>query len=352
MQAHQYTTILEAATHAPSGDNSQPWCFTIAGDEISIYHRKGQDKSLYDFKQRGSYIAHGALIENILIASGSYGCHGEVETFPGEADCTAKITFTRVPQREDPLAPFITIRTTNRKPYDNKPLSQEQREELTESVKAFPGVSFTMKEEKADIAALAHAVSLNEQLVMENRTLHDCLFSVIRWSKQEERSTSGIYIKTMELPAPAIPVFKIARFWQCLRLLNLLGFSKTARKRNAKKYASSSGIGALILTSSEDTEYLNAGRAFQRLWLTATKLGLSIQPITAIPYLAMFLSDGDNATVFSEEHRACIMDEYRTITDIFAVTPKQHVAMLFRIGFGGEPSAHSYKLPPLILNAS
>ena len=61
--------ILEAAVHAPSGENCQPWRFEIRGDEIGVFNLPKKDQSLYNEGQMASYVAHGALIENILIAN-------------------------------------------------------------------------------------------------------------------------------------------------------------------------------------------------------------------------------------------------------------------------------------------
>lgn len=58
--------ILEAAVQAPSGDNSQPWRFEIRDrdGEIRIFNIPERDKSLYNYGQMASCVAHGALIEN------------------------------------------------------------------------------------------------------------------------------------------------------------------------------------------------------------------------------------------------------------------------------------------------
>ncbi len=65
--------ILEAGVRAPSGENCQPWRFVVAGDTLSIFNIPERDLSPYNFNQLGSMVAHGALIENIVIAATAFG---------------------------------------------------------------------------------------------------------------------------------------------------------------------------------------------------------------------------------------------------------------------------------------
>jgi len=60
--------ILNDAIHAPSGHNTQPWRFALKKDQIRVFNVPNADNTAYDFKQRGTYIAHGTLLENITIA--------------------------------------------------------------------------------------------------------------------------------------------------------------------------------------------------------------------------------------------------------------------------------------------
>jgi hypothetical protein len=58
--------ILELAVNAPSGHNSQPWRFVIQDNTIQIFNIPDKDKTLFNWKQKGSLTAHGTLIENIV----------------------------------------------------------------------------------------------------------------------------------------------------------------------------------------------------------------------------------------------------------------------------------------------
>ena len=85
------------------------------------------------------------------------------------------------------------------------------------------------------------------------------------------------------------------------------------------------------------------------MWLTATAQGMSIQPVTAIPYLAQRVDVGE-ASAFSGYHQDLIRKANSVISAAFGLKGKEHIAMLFRIGYGDAPSATSSKAQPVILS--
>ena len=101
------------------------------------------------------------------------------------------------------------------------------------------------------------------------------------------------------------------------------------------------------MTGERNEDFFNAGRAFERLWLRATTLGLSLQPVTALPYLEQRLRSGQTETL-SDAHKELVRIANRHIHELFAITANEHAAMIFRIGYDGRPTARSHKLPPRI----
>ena len=74
--------ILEAAIRAPSGENCQPWRFVLKGESVELWNRPERDQSLYNWGQRASYMAHGAALENLVLAAGARGFGADVAYFP------------------------------------------------------------------------------------------------------------------------------------------------------------------------------------------------------------------------------------------------------------------------------
>ena len=342
--------ILSLAVNAPSGDNSQPWRFAAPESELKVFNMPDGDDSVYNFRQRGSFISHGALLENISIISQAEGLKPNIKLFPdgSDPDLIAAVNFDEMPAVTDPLLPAIAERCTNRKPYQKKTLEPAQKAALQTETNKFSDLKFTVIEDTNQIAKLAEALSLNEQLILENRPIHDGLFKFIRWSSEEEkREQTGLYIKTLELLPPQEFAFKLFRKWPLINFLNNFGIAKLVAKDSAKLYAKASAYALITSDILSDQVFIQVGRMLQRIWLSATSQGLSMQPTAALLYLGQRIDAGDTE-LFSKEQLDAIKTANQTIRDIFA-SGSDHPLMLFRIGTSAAPvSARSIKRSPII----
>lgn len=346
--------ILQLAVHAPSGDNSQPWRFEVTDSLVDIHNLPEKDNPVLNYRQRGSYIAHGALVENIVLAAGKFGCAAEVLPFPTPANeaHTARISLKQAEVQRSPLVDCILRRHTNRRPYRADSLSKEQLSSLIDSVRdlSISGeVTFAFTQEADSKRALAECASSIEQVILESEHLHGLLFKDVVWSQKEEsKRRSGMFIKTMELAPPQRLAFRMASSWTVMQILNGLGLSRMIARQDARLYATGAGIGVLLVRESADSkDFLVAGRAMQRIWLTATQLGLHLQPLAALVFAAMTLENGGDDQ-FSSKHADIIRANDRAIRDTLELGPDQHVAMMFRLGQSAPPSAVCSRRPPQV----
>lgn len=338
--------ILERSINAPSGDNSQPWRFEVKGSVVYLYSIPERDVSMYNYKQRGSLVAHGALLENISIVSSRFGYQAKIDLFPkneGE-NCTASITFEKSESVVNSLGEFIKDRSTNRRLYKKEPLSSQQRNEILFTAEEVGGVNIVLVEDGDKKELLGKVASLNEKLILENQYIHDILFSTLIWTEEEEKKKKmGMYAHTLELKPPQMAVFKLLKSWPFAKFMTKLGFPKVLQKESSNLYASCSAIGAILIKDSSKENFIATGRALERIWLKAIKNGLSLQPITAIPYLYQKVSEG-NMENLSQQHADLIKEAYKKMEQIFNSEGKL-ISMVFRIGDGGKPNFYSSKLP-------
>lgn len=341
--------ILEAAIHAPSGENCQPWRFEIRGDEIGVFNLPKKDQSLYNEGQMASYVAHGALIENIFIASSAFGYRIKFDLFPQENNSclVAIVSLEKDSSAEDPLYHYIQTRCTNRKPYKSEPFSGDQSAQLIAVAEEIAGGKLILVRDRENINTLARAGSVNEQVMLGNEFLHNFFFTHVNWTQAEEdKKRIGFYIKTLELPPPAQIMFKIFRHWPIMRVLNRIGLAKMAAKANAKIYASCAAMGAVVMPRKTPQDFITAGRIMQRVWLKATQMGLSIQPLTGVLFFMQGIRAG-HTEHFTHRQIDLIKNAYADIKKALDIKD-QEVVMMFRIGEGTEPSACSSRLPPQI----
>ncbi len=338
--------ILIAGNNAPSGENCQPWRFFVRGDVIEIHLRSERDQSAYSWGQRASYLACGAVIENMVVAASVEGYRAAVAFFPNEknAEHIADVTLHKDASiQPDPLAGFIAKRVTNRKPYAKEVLAESERRALYAAIEAANG-RLALAESQKDLERLGRVGSTNEEIMLANRSLHQFFFSHVNWTKEEdEQRKVGFYIETLELPPPAKVLFRIFRHWPLMRLLATLGFNRVVAAQNAAVNASASAIGAFVIAHTEPLDFVKAGRSVERLWLTATSLGLSLQPLTGVLFFKLKLDAGEKDG-FSPQEQKLITSAYQDASRIFQADGK-HIVFMFRIGRGDAPAARAIRFP-------
>jgi nitroreductase len=100
------------------------------------------------------------------------------------------------------------------------------------------------------------------------------------------------------------------------------------------------------MESEEPENFLQTGMGLQRIWLTATRLGLSMQPIAGVLYLHQRLTASGLPDI-PENQKKLIITAVNNIQHTFN-NPAGIITMMFRIGQSGPPSARSIKFPPKI----
>lgn len=347
--------ILEAGIQAPSGENSQPWRFMIQGNRVQLYNDPTRDTSLYNSGQHGSLVAHGALIENIEIAAPGNGYVAKTSLFPDQnnPNYIAHIELVKNEAPPDSLARAIPLRATNRKPYAQGKLPEDIREELIDAAQKTPGARLVLIDDPEKMKIIAASASQNERILFENQYLHDFFYDHIRWTlAEDQKKKNGFYIKTLEFAPPQALFFRLLKNWNLANLLNTIGLSKFIAGENVKIYTASSAFGAILVPNTASRAYVDAGRLFERVWLTAALRDLSVQPFTGLLFLSQYVKDG--GARLEEKHKMLIRTSYESV--IQEVNPaldhgvnssrsEETVALLFRIGNGGVPSARSPRFP-------
>ncbi|MBI5405737.1 hypothetical protein HY972_01755 [Candidatus Kaiserbacteria bacterium] len=346
-------SVLDTAVWAPSGDNSQPWFFVLRGNTVRVHLEPDRDNPILNFKLSGTYIAHGALIENIVLAAPLSGLVASVQFLPDPANphCTAEITFRETSVPIDPLASSIRNRHTNRKVYENRPLDPETLSAFSETVRPIKDPQLFLVKNRAAIHAIAGASAIMEQVALETPKLRELFTGDILWTAEENRSgKQGLHIDTMELPPPARFLMRRLSNPTIANLVNAIGFPKIARLTNTKLYASAPTMGLITIPEESPAAYLAAGRAFERVWLEATRRELAFHPVTGVLFLARSVQQGTTRGLLPR-HFKSILEANAEIKKQFGAGKKNTPAMLFRTGYAEPPTARSYRRVPDIRTA-
>jgi sulfur-carrier protein adenylyltransferase/sulfurtransferase len=338
-----FQKISSAGAKAPSGDNLQPWSFAIDGDGIVVWHDSRRDQSLFNVRHLASYIALGAVLENIDIAASDEGYQTRIELAPKRQndDAIARITFHTGAAR-DPLAGYIDRRCTNRRAYAKTSLSAQLLENFDVSIR-FPALALHWVQKTQDLRELGAIVSRADRMLFENQLIHDHLFSTLRWNQAEvERTRDGLPIDSLELGIAGSLAFRGLKEWSVVSFLNRFGFSKAAANHSFALMRHCSAAGLVTTPDMSPWTFLQAGQAFQRIWLQVTKEGLALQPMTAVIFLQLRsrLRDHQGLTERQIQEVAALN---RDFTDFFSLRTDRVPAMLFRIGLAPAPSARTIR---------
>lgn len=344
--------ILEAGVQAPSGGNSQPWRFEVSGNTIAIYMLPERDHPILNFRNRGTILAIGCLIENISVASIHYALKADINLFPdkNKNNYVANIVLKEGDGKEDiPIFNAIWKRATNRKPYKTEKLDEKIKQELL----AVPGelgqydIDLILADDTKQIQTLAKAASANEIVMFENKKLHQLFFKEIVWTEDEEKEKkSGLYLKTMELKPPQVTALKMLfKHWPVMNLLNKLDVTRGIADGNAKGYAACGAYGA-VLCRNKDEDFIGVGRVIERAWLKAVAAGLSFHLQTGVNFLWQGIQN-EKQNIFSSDHTRLIREQYAEIEDVFKGKNKL-IPAIFRIGYDREPSGRSSRKMPEI----
>lgn len=348
--------IIHYGTLAPSGDNSQPWRFKIRNNNtIELYRFPERDTSVYNSHNASIHTAHGAVIENMLVAARDLGYGTELRLFPEpqNPDLTASLVLNQAtgPKSQETVnLGIIEKRCTNRKPYSPERIPTEIIKKLEQSFNDLNYGRLVLIGKPEEIAKISKPLSYNEKFALETKEIHNFLFHHLTWTEKEQKEKKiGMGMKTLELKFPKTLIFRLLRFWPLMNFLNkTIRASNLIAKDNEKIFKRSALIGTIVSLGDGKEDIINTGRAMQRIWLKATENGLNLQLLTGIGFFHFKLRKNDPEP-FDKKQLELISKSYKDIAEIIGVNQKEEIFLVsFRLGYGGEPTERCYRLPPVI----
>lgn len=137
--SEQLHHLLQYAILAPSGHNTQPWLFRVAGDHVDVLADRRRALPVVDPHDRALVISCGAAVGMLLAAMRRFGHAGEVDLLPaGDPDLLARVRLGRphTPASTDMLRyAAICERRTTRTKFADEPLPSGLVEELQQIAK-------------------------------------------------------------------------------------------------------------------------------------------------------------------------------------------------------------------------
>jgi hypothetical protein len=341
--------ILEMARWAPSGDNTQPWRFEIIGDMHFLIHiTDTRDWCFYDLDGKPSQLATGAILENIAIAASAEQFNAKFkarESSPNTSNFVIEVTLEKDSDlKPHPLMHTIQKRVTQRRAFSGKPLTSIQKKSLEDSVGNDYRVIWMEGKKKWQMAVMVFRWAQIPFTIPEGYRVHK---RIIAFGAQY--SDNKIPDQAIGLDPLALSLMKWSmKSWERIRMLNRY-FAGTLIPRIQLNLIPGICCAAHFLIASKNTlttidDYLNAGRALQRFWLTATQLNLQLQPEMVPLILSRYVQVSINFTL-----DAAALGLAKKFTAEFAETLGKDVdcrnnVFMGRIGLGKQPLSRSMRL--------
>ena len=341
--------ILDAGRWAPSGDNTQPWRFQIIDDTHVVIH--GSDTRahcVYDLDGHPSQMALGALIETLSIAASEFSSEITVTRRPGLADTNPLFDLRVVPTQDlptDPLVYCVRTRSVQRRPMSTRALTANQKTTLERSVGA--GFSLRWIEGRRACFRVACVLFRNAKLRLTLPEAYQTHVAVIEW---------GARYSNDRVPDQALgvdPVTARLMRWIMTSWKRVLFFNKylagTIAPRIQMDFLPGIACAAHFVILAEPAprtmdDYIAAGRATQRFWLTASSLGLQMQPeLTPL----IFSRYAREQISFSSQPDINAQGQtiQRQLDDLVGKSAATRAAFMGRIGVGTPADARSLRRP-------
>lgn len=279
--------ILDQARWAPSGDNEQPWQFEVTSEtSLTVHFLKNHTANIYDYDGRPSLTSLGCLTENLRLAGCQFGWtmhwHYEPHTQGGLLHVDFDISAQ---QPADSLYDFIQTRSVDRRPYRMLTLTNAQKRALEQAVgdefKIYWLENTSARWQASCLNASATQIRLGlPETIEQHRRILD-------WDN--DYSIDGIPIKAVGISTVTQHIMrwvmnkqKRAKF-----ILGTLPGSTWGAQLEMDFIPGMQCAAHFFMVrniperQNDSTASIRAGIALQRYWLTATKMGLALQPSIA-----------------------------------------------------------------------
>jgi nitroreductase len=261
--------LVGAAVAAPSLHNTQPWRFRVrdGGSVVELRADPARMLPAADPGGRAAHVACGAALFNLRMAAAVAGLRADVAllTDPAQPLLVAEVRLAVAHETapwERELHAAIARRQSNREPYSTRPVPPDTREELAGAAGAEGAVlHFLDRDEALRVRRLAADAELYLLADPAYRA------EVARWAGGA-RDSDGIPDSALGPTSPegGQPVRRFVP-------------GRPSPVRYAR-FEENPQLAVLSVRAGGARNWLAAGQALQRVWLTATSRGISCCPLT------------------------------------------------------------------------
>jgi nitroreductase/molybdopterin/thiamine biosynthesis adenylyltransferase len=334
------SAILEQAMRSPSGGNTQQWRFVVRGRIVDVVHVPDRSAThiLFDGRETVRRVVMGIVTESIVIAARAHGLSVQVEYDPlGPDDLVyTRITIgdagTDADYEERALGACLDTRRSQRTRAPGRPLTHAETSAMERAVSEF-SVQLRVSGDPDVKHVYGEGTAMGNRLRVLVPEMHKETFDEFYFRSDEPQRRDGLPLESLGLQLPEQIAMRILRRPEVARFLHERGEGLSLLEYSRDWGRGASAVGAITAAGDARRDLVEAGRAFQRLWLVATSMGIGVHPTTSLMFESEMLS-GPHAEVFSPAERDDIESHARQFRTALALPDGAPLAMVFRIVAG------------------
>lgn len=339
--------ILDLARWAPSGDNTQCWRFElVSGNHFVVHGFDTREHCVYDLDGHPSQISLGALFETVAIAASAHGLRAEIVRRSHAQDARPEFDVHLVADASitpSPLIDAIKVRTVQRRPMSTRALSDADKKALEQCLGDSYAVTW-MEGFPARFKA-ANLMFNNARLRLTMPEAFETHRRIIHWGV--DRSPDRVPAKALGVDPGTLRLMKWAMVsWKRMSAINAL--TGTWAPRVQMDLIPGLACAAHFVLKARQQprtidDYVEAGRAVQRFWLTLTARGLYMQPEMTPLIFSKYVRDARAFTGKARLHAPARRLQAQAHKIIF--TDDYFPVYMGRLGSSKAPPARSERLP-------
>jgi hypothetical protein len=335
--------VLDLARWAPSGDNTQCWRFEIVADDHFVVHGfDTREHCVYDLDGHPSQISFGALLETVAIAASAHGLRADITRRTGCVEARPEFDVRLVADATiaaSPLLDAIKTRTVQRRPMSTRPLTADDKAALVASIG--PGYTVTWMEGLPAKFAAARLMFNNARLRLTMPEAFETHRKIIHWGV--DRSPDRVPDKALGVDAATLVLMKWAMVsWKRMATMNAISGTWAPRLQMDLVPGLACAAHFVLKAKAKPVtidDYVAAGRAVQRFWLTLTARGLYMQPEMTPLIFSKYVRENTAFTTTAKLHGQA--EKLRAQADQLIFTDALFPVYMGRLGAGPAPKARS-----------
>lgn len=350
----QVSAIVEAGTLAPSTGNDQPWKWAYKNGVLYLFHDRFYSFSFGDYKNIASFLTFGAVCENIVQKAAELNFKAAVQLFPltDKSPLIASFTFSEMhgtqyePYVDGGLANFIAARCTNRNLAERKEISSEVLAGLKDAAESVDGAELKFLTKPGSIKEVGKIIAACDRMRLLNEEGHyDFVHREMRWTPEAALSTKdGIDVRTLGLSTGQLSALEIIKDYSVIDFVGKIkggGLFEAATQRSVNL---SSAIALITMPSLTPENYINGGRAFERMWLMAEKHGLAVHPVISPLYFfpRLILGNGEGLAEHDIEELKTLRIRFK---ELFQIEDGLAEVFLVKLAYAPKPEIKLLRKP-------